>query len=453
MKNQHTMHISPFTFLFIWLSAMTIISCGTDSGPFKGLPFEGGNGTSENPFQVASVEQLQVIGDSLYLDKHFIQVTDIDASKSAEFQNGSGFQPIGTREKPFTGSFNGNGYTISALFIHNQRSSDNATGFFGYVKNGMIEDVTIDNQSPDWNKHIKASEQFKNRQKGYSEVRMSELDLSNARGIGGLVGYNDAGTVRNSVYKGGVSGHIHQGIGGFAGINTGLIENCHFVGNISSGSTAGFAWTNGGQIRNSSTEGSADGMTSHGFVSTNYGEIVNSYADMDISGSNGAAAFARSNIGGVIESSFATGSTFSGYNIAGFVRNNSGEIRNVYSTTELEVVDYYDDRQIAGIVVSNEDKGIIENSYFAGTVEITGSSGFTKAAIIENLGTVGSLYWDMERSGLNDAVENGPDEGATGLTTAQMTGPSTDQNMPGFDWVNIWRINEDGYPVLRWEGE
>jgi len=25
--------------------------------------------------------------------------------------------------------------------------------------------------------------------------------------------------------------------------------------------------------------------------------------------------------------------------------------------------------------------------------------------------------------------------------------------MPEFNWVNIWRTTEDGYPVLRWEEE
>jgi len=226
-------------------------------------------------------------------------------------------------------------------------------------------------------------------------------------------------------------------------------------GTVSSGYAAGFVWANTGQIRNSSAKGSSDGISSYGFVFANYGEIVNSYTDMEIDASLEATGFVHSNINGIIELSFSVGATFSIYNIAGFVRNNSGEIRNVYSRRdlELEIDDYREDSKIAGFVISNEDKGVIENSYFAGSVDISGNSDFKKAAIIENLGTLGSLYWDVEQSDLKDAVVNGSPDGASGLSTAQMTGPAAEQNMREFDWVNIWRTTEDGYPVLRWEEE
>jgi hypothetical protein len=251
---------------------------------FKRAPLTtGGDGSEADPFWVRTLDDLNAMGREENLDKHYIQMNDIDASDSFELQNGSGFQPIGTREQPFSGSFDGNGYIITALFVHNQRSSNNATGFFGYVKNGLIKNVTIDNETPGWNKHSEDSERFKSGQMP-AQDQMSEVDLSNARGVGGMIGYNDGGTIRNSVYKGGVGGFIHQGVGGFAGVNTGLIENCHYTGDVSSGSTAGFVWTNTGQIRNSSAKGSASGMTSWGFVSTNYGEITNSYAEMEISG-------------------------------------------------------------------------------------------------------------------------------------------------------------------------
>lgn len=39
--------------------------------------FAGGSGTEENPYQIETLEQLQAIADSIHLDKHFIQTTDI----------------------------------------------------------------------------------------------------------------------------------------------------------------------------------------------------------------------------------------------------------------------------------------------------------------------------------------------------------------------------------------
>src|SRR6056297_3492887 len=202
MKNQHTMHISPFTFLFIWLSAMTIISCGTDSGPFKGLPFEGGNGTSENPFQVASVEQLQVIGDSLYLDKHFIQMGDIDASASEELQNGSGFKFIGSAEQPFTGSYDGNGFSITNLKI-NFNKFDQFNGMFGYVKEGVLENITIDNRgritSLDKGTAVLNSEENLSLRKTSD---LQNIDIADMDGVGGLAGINDGGLIRNCHFIG-----------------------------------------------------------------------------------------------------------------------------------------------------------------------------------------------------------------------------------------------------------
>jgi hypothetical protein len=420
---------------------------------FKRAPLTlGGDGSQSNPYQVHTLDDLVAIGLEENLDKHYIQVADIDASASAELSNGSGFQRIGTRENPFTGSYNGNGHTISSLFVSQVKICCHGGGPFGYLKNGLIEQLTIDNRatrSQSREKNFKSENPESHQQKKL----LHDISTSNLSGNGGFIHYNDGGIVRDCHYKGPVIAYISQDLGGFIGVNTGTVENSHFEGTVFSGYAAGFVWANTGQIRNSSTKGSADGISSFGFVNTNYGEIINSYTDMEIDGSLMATGFAHSNIDGSIELSFSVGSTFSRYNIAGFVRNNSGEIRNVYlrRDLELEIDDYREDSKIAGFVISNEDKGVIENSYFVVSVDISGNSDSTKAAIIENLGTIGSLYWDMERSGLNDAVFNGNPEGATGLTTAQMTGPAAEQNMPSFDWVNIWRTTEDGYPVLRWE--
>ncbi|TVR17470.1 MAG: hypothetical protein EA391_04710 [Balneolaceae bacterium] len=412
----------------------------------------GGDGSEANPYLVYSIADLVAIGLEENLDKHYIQMGDIDASGSIELQNGSGFQPIGTREQPFTGSFNGNGYTIFGLFVHNQRSSNNATGFFGYMKNGLIEEVIIDNRSPSW---LSKTEKNFSGQVGKisKEPIFSQADLTSTRGVGAFIGFNDGGTIRNSVYMGTAGGHIHQAMGGFAGVNTGVIENSHFNGNLSSGSVAGFVVINTGSIDQSSANGSASGMTGWGFVLTNYGQITNSFADIGVSGTNGAAGFVGYHEGGVITSSYASGIISSSIDISGFALNNNAEINNVHSVMDLDVVDFSASRRIAGVALSNKHNGRIENSYFAGSVEITGSSDFSKAAIIENQGTMDNVYWDKERSGLNNTVAVGSPDGATGLTTTQMTGPAAEQNMPGFDWVNLWRTTPDGYPVLRWEDE
>jgi len=131
------------SFLIVLFALLLIQGCVNNSDSDR--TFDGGNGTEANPFQISTIDQLQAIDDPVYLDKHFIQVSDIDASPSAEFQHGSGFKHIGDRETPFTGSYNGNGFVIRDLHLHIQRSSDQHTGIFGMIQSARLENITVDN--------------------------------------------------------------------------------------------------------------------------------------------------------------------------------------------------------------------------------------------------------------------------------------------------------------------
>ncbi|MCD8214666.1 MAG: hypothetical protein LUC97_03330 [Clostridiales bacterium] len=50
--------------------------------------------------------------------------------------------PIGTGASPFTGSFDGGGYTISGLYFN---ETQNYVGLFGYISSAEIENATVDN--------------------------------------------------------------------------------------------------------------------------------------------------------------------------------------------------------------------------------------------------------------------------------------------------------------------
>ncbi len=53
----------------------------------------------------------------------------------------SSFAPIGTKSKPFTGVFDGNGYSIKNVNI---TSSGDNVGLFGYVKGGIVKNVFLE---------------------------------------------------------------------------------------------------------------------------------------------------------------------------------------------------------------------------------------------------------------------------------------------------------------------
>ena len=66
------------------------------------------------------------------LGGNYIQKADIDLK-------GVGYAPIGTVDQPFTGTYDGNGYTISGLYLESDQSFQ---GLFG-VNNGTIRNVTL----------------------------------------------------------------------------------------------------------------------------------------------------------------------------------------------------------------------------------------------------------------------------------------------------------------------
>jgi len=241
-----------------------------NTGPF----LSGGSGTESDPYRISTIEQLQAIDQEKYLDKHFIQMNDIDASDTEEYQRGSGFKFIGDPEKPFTGTYNGNGYKITDLRLHIQRSGRDHTGIFGYVKGGVIKNVTIENtpRSPAKNQELQHA--YKSADFREGNLAAKESDLLNRRGIGGLVGFNDGGVVSNCRFVGNVAGNISHSVGGLVGINTGLIEDSYFEGRVYGGASSGLVVINKGDIVNSHAKGWLEGMSAYGLVINNKGLIT-----------------------------------------------------------------------------------------------------------------------------------------------------------------------------------
>ena len=67
-----------------------------------------------------------------YNDKHYILVEDINLSMhGSQYNSGKGWIPIGTTVSPFGGVFNGNGKTITRLFINDPTLP--AAGLFGEI--------------------------------------------------------------------------------------------------------------------------------------------------------------------------------------------------------------------------------------------------------------------------------------------------------------------------------
>ena len=97
--------------LFIGLLLLSLLLGVTSSGvqAAKSGSFAGGDGTKENPFFIATTEQLDQI--RYHLDEHFVLAADLEFQEGEFAANGllgwdgQGWLPIGTEREPFTGTF------------------------------------------------------------------------------------------------------------------------------------------------------------------------------------------------------------------------------------------------------------------------------------------------------------------------------------------------------------
>ena len=109
-----------------------------------------GYSDAENTY-VATVDALQEALEEVVAgteDKNIVLSGDIDlASLMTRSAVASNWTPVGTSEKPFTGVFDGNGFTIKNLALVEAEAKEGKAyiGFFGYAKNATIKNVTFEN--------------------------------------------------------------------------------------------------------------------------------------------------------------------------------------------------------------------------------------------------------------------------------------------------------------------
>ncbi len=158
--------------------------------------FAGGSGTEEDPYQVENVDQLRKI--RYHTDEHFIQIADIDASDTENWNKGKGFEPIGDLNNPFSGNYNGDGHVISNLHIN--RPKEKYVGLFGVIQ-AKIENLGLKNVKITGEAAVGSLVGFSDH--GIIGSVFATGEVTGDRGIGGLVGRH--GTVEGPI---GIYGHV-----------------------------------------------------------------------------------------------------------------------------------------------------------------------------------------------------------------------------------------------------
>ena len=119
-----------------------------------------GTGTKFVPYEISTAEELAWFRDwvngtytasgsetaTTHLNACAKLIADIDLKDFCYAANASkeeqSWEPIGNYSKSYTGTFDGNGHTISNLYIKVQRQG---VGFFGCAEGGSIKNITFDN--------------------------------------------------------------------------------------------------------------------------------------------------------------------------------------------------------------------------------------------------------------------------------------------------------------------
>ncbi|RLM53519.1 PGF-pre-PGF domain-containing protein [Halobellus sp. Atlit-31R] len=363
------------------------LAANAQTPPPSGLLYAGGNGTVTSPYQIDNWNHLDAVRQNL--GANFTLVADLNASTagydtvaSTSANGDKGFAPIGNQAEPFTGSFDGNGSTISDLSI--DRESTNYVGVFG-VSEGRLEAVSVEN-----------------------------VTIVGFTFVGGLVGQNDGGTVTASTATGNVSS-TSQYVGGLVGYNTGPVSDSTATGNVSSTSNyvGGLVGTNDGTVSDSNATGNVSGASSYvgGLVGYNTGPVSDSNATGAVNGSFYVGGLVGANFGGEVTVSYATGTVDGSKYVGGLAGDNAGSGVSVTKSYATGAVNGSD--SVGGLVGANQNSATISESYAVGAVNGSSSVG---GLVGSNAATVSNSYWNTETTTQESSAGGNP------LTTAQMTG-------------------------------
>lgn len=284
----------------------------------------------------------------------------------AYWNDGDGWTPIGRSRNstPFTGTFDGGGFTIANLYI----DYTDRVGLF---------------------REIGAGGEIKN-------VGLTSASVTGRSNVGGLVGANDMGQISDSYVSGSVSGV--KSVGGLAGSNDGRITDSHFDGDVTgTGDHVGglVGWNdNAGRISGSHATGRVKGDSNvGGLVGYGRGAIAGSYADSQVSGARTLGGLVGDTDGLAITGSYSTGSV-TGSLVGGLVGELWGsDIKGSYSTAAV-----MSSSSAGGLVgevsSSNSQQSEITSSYASGSED---DAGKTTAELQSPTGNTG-IYadWDQE---------------------------------------------------------
>jgi hypothetical protein len=426
-----------------------------------GAEFAGGTGEPNDPYQIATPEQLLALGSSHDLTrKHYVLTASLDLAGLPQSQSIIGFGW-------FSGTFDGRGHTIRNLRIEGAAMPAlfNFIAREAEIRNLGLVEIQV--------RGTGTAGALASTNLGRVVNCYSTGVVFGSFAVGGLLGRNE-GTVIDSYSTAAVTGSIQ--VGGLVGENSGTVSSCYATGEVTANSTAGgLVGSNWGAITESHFVGAVTALLSEagGLVGNNFGRITSSFAEATVVGQSWRIGGLAGQNGGLISHCHAIGSVTGqemvgglvGYNSSriaasycdttvvsygrlagGLAGRNYGSIADCYATGRLEGED-----QVGGLVGDNNNK--ISTSYSGAAVMGYGwdTGGLVGRGSANSSSLVADCYF------LDWLDGGGPDNGiGTPLTSAQM---KQQASFVGWDFwgtaadgVNdAWFMPTDAYPALVWQ--
>lgn len=366
--------------------------------------YNGGTGSENNPYQIASLDNLRTLSlTATDWNKNFILTANIDAGETQNWNNGKGFSPVGRSDTAFTGSFDGGGFSINNLSIH--RSSTMYNGLFGRIIGSVIKNLTLNNFYIDGGQFsgglVGTIQEMGTEITEISDISITNCTLKGGPLLGGLAGSFSSARIHNCDVTvtimsglglmGGLAGSDSYGqgselknctvtidikgissvVGGLIGSNSMLIKDCQVYINAdvianNRGSIGGFTGMNSGTIENCNAYGEIvlrgqGNYSIGGFTGYNSGTLNSCNSSVSLSAENSY------NMGGlvgenhkIIKNCFFSGGVVGKDHVGGLTGLNSADsqITNCYTAGMVT-----GEETIGGFLGENDDNTIVSNCY------------------------------------------------------------------------------------------
>ncbi len=378
-----------------------------------------------DPIKLTDCAGLQNIYN--HLTGQYILANNIDCT-------GFAFQPINQRD-PFTGSLDGQGFTITGLSIvlPTYQSSSYISALFAIVHNAVIQNINFKNA------YINNVD-FKTNEENYSGLIAGQIKgnttIANIKVDGLTIGAGQ--NVSNLYYTGGIVGQTND---------NSVLRNVH-VKNAEISNGDGAVGGLIGQTRGNTTiEGSSvygiDPIKKQGYLCRRHDSLC------AFGGLIGDASPGTINI----QYSWTEGYINSSNDVGGLIGrvNATVNISNSYSMTKVESVS-----NAGGLIGATMDNAVINLNtvYAAGKVAKVGNGPVSHWAIIGSVSPANppivghESYYDQSEHGTNRKSPN--DNVSIGLSKKEMTANPQGRRFHFANWdTNIWSFGNDKYPQLN----